>query len=156
MINNEFDNNTTKNINKEPVGSFYQGIIDEYNESVNEGDDILNTSDSYKMTGVLNKETVNVFEKGLEDISDDGLKDYNIKTYNQGDSNSHNVVNKEEFLKSIKLLKNHIVEKVNEIKNGNIKPNPYKWSMSSNCDYCNLKSLCKREDKFDMGEEDNE
>ena len=139
-----------------PVGSFYQGIIDEYDYAVNEDTAIEINADSYKMTGVLNKEVVNVFEKGLNIDSNEKSVDYNIKTYNQGDSNAHNVVTREELNESITLLKNHIIEKVNEIKNGNISPNPHKGFRHSTCSYCNLKSLCKREEKFDMEEDSND
>ena len=66
------------------------------------------------------------------------------------------MISEEEFEESIKLLKNHIVEKVNEIKNGNIAPMPYKASLSSTCNYCNLKSLCKREEKFNIEDDENE
>ena len=139
-----------------PVGSFYQGIIDEYDCAVNEDTPIDINADSYKMTGVLNKEVVNVFEKGLNIDTNKNTADYNIKTYNQGDSKAHNAVTREELDESIALLKNHIIEKVNEIKNGNISPNPHKGFRHSTCSYCNLKSLCKREEKFDMEEDTNE
>ena len=151
--NNKIIDKDTKII---PVGSFYQGIIDEYEYNDNE-DEILNyNSNLYKMTGVLNKDALKVFEKGLDFINTDEIKNYNIKTYSEGDSKSKNVISEEEFEESIKLLKNHIVEKVNEIKNGNIAPMPYKASMSSTCNYCNLKSLCKREEKFNIEDDENE
>ena len=144
--------------NKElvPVGSFYQGIIDEYGSVDNEDTKVSFNTDSYKMTGVLNKETLDVFEKGLDKKTQEESNNYNTKIYNEGDKKQHNVVTKEEFDESIKILKNHIIEKVNEIKNGNISPKPYKNFVTSTCKYCNLKSLCKREDKFDMEEDDNE
>ena len=107
------------------------------------------------MTGVLNKDAINVFEKGL-DYTDNNLTNFNTKIYNEGDKKANNVVTKDELEESIILLKNQVIKKVNEINHGNIAPKPYKGGYSSVCSYCNLKSFCKREEKFIVEDEDNE
>ena len=131
-----------------PIGALYQGIYDEYMEKDSLKPVRDQISDSYKMTGILNKDTINIFEKGLN-YYNPNEKNIEYKLYND---DNKNILSKNEIIECIEMLRNMVSDKLYELKEGNVLPSPVNGGEYSICEYCNLKSLCMREEKFDTEE----
>ena len=129
-----------------PSGILYLGLIDNViraskNLSVEEIE--AKIKQQFRMKGLV-----------LADINVIKMMDKNIENGKQSDiipvylskdgeiTKKSNAVNKEDFERLTKKVKEIIKELSKEILEGNIDIKPYKYNQKTGCDYCSYKSIC--------------
>ena len=129
-----------------PIGSFYMPLSDELKKmDQSYGKDSLAQiyEDKFKMNGLLIKVDEEVFK--LIDKENPDLKNMGVI-----DRKNTDVISPEDEKVLSIFAKNLVSKYVKEIKMGNIKLHPLRYSETQNeCQYCDFKGICKFDESID-------
>lgn len=129
-----------------PIGSFYMPLSDELEkmEGTYEKSNIEKIyEDKFKMNGLIVKVNEEVFK--LID-----KENYDIKNIGVIDTKNTDILSTEEEQLVNDFAKDLISKYIKEIKMGNIKLHPIKYSDTQNeCQYCDFKGICKFDESID-------
>ncbi|WP_297281310.1 PD-(D/E)XK nuclease family protein [uncultured Anaerococcus sp.] len=129
-----------------PIGSFYMPLSDEL-EKMKDRYDKSNIEkiyeDKFKMNGLIIKVNEEVFK--LID-----KQDFDLKNIGVIDRKNTDILTTEDEDLINNFAKNLVSKYIHEIKTGNIKLNPLRYSESQNeCQYCDFKGICKFDESID-------
>lgn len=135
-----------KNEDIKPIGSFYMPLSDELVKLDKAYDkEIISKiyQDKFKMNGLiikLNEEVFKLIDKNYTDI----------KNIDVIDRKNTDILENDEKILLDKFVKNLVSKYIKEIKIGNIKINPIRYSDTMNeCQYCDYKGICKFDESID-------
>lgn len=129
-----------------PVGSFYMPLSDEL-EKMDDTYDKSNIEkiyeDKFRMNGLIIKVNEEVFRL----IDKDNFDNKNIGVIDRRNTNIL-TIEEEDLINN--FAKNLVSKYIKEIKMGNIKLNPIRYSESQNeCQYCDFRGICKFDESID-------
>lgn len=135
-----------KNDYIKPIGSFYMPLSDELVKLDQAYDkEVLSKiyQDKFKMNGLLIKINEEVFKLIDKNYSD-------IKSIDVIDRKNTDILGKDEKILLDKFVRKLISKYIKEIKIGNIKLNPIRYTDTMNeCQYCDYKGICKFDESID-------
>ena len=122
--------------NKQVVGTFYLPLKNSYSKT--------NPEELYKLKGVISNNLSDVLklDKNLNQAKYSSSV-LNLKTKKDGGLTGKILIERSDFDKLINYSLNMVLSAVEQIKNGNIAPNPLKQSNKTTCDYCKYLGMCK-------------
>ena len=129
-----------------PIGSFYMPLSDELVKLDQAYDkEVLSKiyQDKFKMNGLLIKLNEEVFKLIDKNYSD-------IKSIDVIDRKNTDILEKDEKILVDKFVRKLVSKYIKEIKFGNIKLNPIRYTDTMNeCQYCDYKGICKFDESID-------
>lgn len=135
-----------KNEDIKPIGSFYMPLSDELVKLDKAYDkEIISKiyQDKFKMNGLiikLNEEVFKLIDKNYTDI----------KNIDVIDRKNTDILENDEKILLDKFVKNLVSKYIKEIKVGNIKLNPIRYSETMNeCQHCDYRGVCKFDESID-------
>lgn len=135
-----------KNEDIQPIGSFYMPLSDELVKLDQAYDKELISKiyqDKFKMNGLLIKINEEVFKLIDKDYDD-------FKNIDVIDRKNTDILEKDEKILLDRFVKNLVSKYIKEIKVGNIKLNPIRYSETMNeCQYCDYRGVCKFDESID-------
>jgi len=135
-----------KNEDIKPIGSFYMPLSDELVKLDQAYDKELISKiyqDKFKMNGLLIKINEEVFKLIDKDYDD-------FKNIDVIDRKNTDILEKDEKILLDRFVKNLVSKYIKEIKIGNIKLNPIRYSETMNeCQYCDYRGVCKFDESID-------